>query len=232
LVAQTAGMPFSAAHGALAGALVTGAIVAFIVRPAALVPHAAPTPSLAFGSAEDAPRPVTHAPPSPAHALVYVAGAVAHAGVYVLAADARAADALAKAGGFTRDADPVAVNLAARVADGDEIAVPRLGEGTAPAAHRRVGGPAKKRTRRGRKRRAEGDDALASGDAAAPTIDLNTADATTLATIPGVGPTLAQRIVDFRSLNGPFASVDGLADVAGITASRLDAIEPSLTVRP
>jgi competence protein ComEA len=61
------------------------------------------------------------------------------------------------------------------------------------------------------------------------TVDLNSADERTLAGLPGIGPTLAQRIVEFRTLNGPFASVDGLADVAGITPQRLDSLAPLLT---
>jgi competence protein ComEA len=147
-----------------------------------------------------------------------------HPGVYALSGDARAQDALAKAGGPAHDADLVAVNLAAHVVDGDEIAVPRQGEArsasTARSAHRRTsaGGarPARRRPRR-------------SAVANAPTVDLNTADENTLAELPGIGATLAARIVEFRTLNGPFASVDGLADVAGITPQRLDTLTPLLS---
>jgi competence protein ComEA len=60
-------------------------------------------------------------------------------------------------------------------------------------------------------------------------VDLNTADESTLAELPGIGQTLAERIVEFRTLNGPFASVDGLADVAGITPQRLDTLAPLLS---
>jgi competence protein ComEA len=66
--------------------------------------------------------------------------------------------------------------------------------------------------------------------AAAATVDLNTADESELAELPGIGPTLAARIVEFRTLNGPFASVDGLADVAGITPARLDELIPLISV--
>lgn len=68
-----------------------------------------------------------------------------------------------------------------------------------------------------------------SAAANAPTVDLNTADESTLAELPGIGQTLAERIVEFRTLNGPFASVDGLADVAGITPQRLDTLAPLLS---
>jgi competence protein ComEA len=163
--------------------------------------------------------------------LVYVAGAVAHPGVYAVAGDARAQDALARAGGATRDADLVAVNLAAHVADGDEIAVPHQGDvrSTAPArsAHRRTSSGASRRTRR-RPRSGERS-AAGTGPAAASIVDINAADARTLAELPGIGATLAERIVEFRSLNGPFTSVDGLADVSGITPQRLEILTPLLT---
>jgi competence protein ComEA len=205
---------------ALAGAALVATIVAFVLRPAQLAVPAAPEPP-PVREAERVP------PPLRPQTLVYVAGAVIHPGVYALAPDARARDALAKAGGATGDADLVAVNLAAHVADGDEIAVPRRGEERTPprarAARRRTTAATSGR----RRRRPRRSDAPASADG--PTVDLNAADERTLAELPGIGPTLAERIVDFRNLNGPFASVDGLADVAGITPRRLDALLPLLT---
>lgn len=147
----------------------------------------------------------------PARAVVYVAGAVVHPGVYEVASSARVQDAVQRAGGLRADADPLAVNLAARVSDGEEIAVVRIGDAT-PKPLRRA--------RRTRKR------------AVAPLspVDLNSADAAALASLPGVGATLAERIVDYRRLNGAFASVDELADVAGMTQRRVDALAPYLTV--
>jgi len=189
---------------------------------------------------DDAPPRAATARETPPATVVYVAGAVAHPGVYALAGGARAIDAVTKAGGLTRDADAVAVNLAARVSDGDEIAVPRAGESTAPApgsegssAHPRR--HRAKKAHRGRRRapRSEAaDETDGPGGAPAHLVDLNTADAATLATIPGVGPTLAERIVEFREVNGPYPTVDALADVSGITASHFDAIAAYLTVRP
>jgi competence protein ComEA len=209
---------------AVAGASVVAVIVAFVLRPAQLAPHPAPEVTAAHET--------VHAPPAERQQLlVYVAGAVAHPGVYALSGDARARDALEKAGGATHDADLVAVNLAAHVADGDEIAVPHHGDvasaPTARSAHRRTSSAAARRTRRRpRRNTASGDGAAVAG---AQAVDLNTADERTLAELPGIGPTLAERIVQFRTLNGPFASVDGLADVAGITPQRLDALTPLLT---
>jgi competence protein ComEA len=201
---------------ALAGAATVALAVAFVLRPPQLAPR--PEPALP-GPAAAEPTPTAARP----RTLVYVAGAVVHPGVYAVSGDARAQDALAKAGGAARDADLVAVNLAARVADGDEIAVPRQGEarpGPSPrSARRRTSAPGKHRRRTPRR----------AGAGAGPLVDLNAADAGTLAGLPGIGPTLAERIVAFRTINGPFASVDGLADVAGITPQRLDALLPRLT---
>jgi competence protein ComEA len=220
-------MTFTALHGAAAGAIVTGALVAFALHPAALAPHASPTPSLETAAPVDPPRHDRAAPrATPAAAIVYVAGAVAHPGVYALASNARADDAVAKAGGFTHDADTVAVNLAAHVADGDEIAVPHLGDAPASStAHHRASGRASKHTRRGDRRRTP-----RSGDAPSQAIDLNAADASALEAIPGIGPTLATRIVEFREVNGPFPTVDALADVSGITPAKFDTMAPFLTV--
>ncbi len=167
-------------------------------------------------------------------AMVYVAGEVAQPGVYPVRPDARAKDALALAGGTRRDADLVAVNLAAHVRDGDEIVVPVRGE-PLPAASRtrgaaRHGGAGGRRTRgphrAKRHPRARRDEPPPAGE-----VDLNAADADTLATIPGIGQGLAERIVAFRQANGPFATVDELLDVSGITDRRLDALLPYVVAR-
>jgi competence ComEA-like helix-hairpin-helix protein len=106
--------------------------------------------------------------------------------------------------------------------------VPHFGEANSkPAARsgpRRSASVAQRRTRR-RPRRSTASSTAAD----APAVNLNSADAQTLSELPGIGPTLAERIVEFRALNGPFASVDELADVAGITPQRLDALVPLLT---
>jgi competence protein ComEA len=208
-------------------------------------------------------------PPQPrrtdARVTVYVAGAVVHAGVYALPATARGVDALHAAGGARGDADLVAVNLAQRLEDGEEIVVPVVGADPAAASaagsvrrsrRARADGEAepvrkahRKRARKHRKPRAATVDAsygdasgasdasdasAASAVAADPpteTVDLNTADENELETLPGIGASLAARIVEFREINGPFASPDDLLDVGGMTQGRLDAIEPYVTTR-
>jgi competence protein ComEA len=144
------------------------------------------------------------------------------------------------AGGTRPGADLVAVNLAAHVRDGDEIIVPARGaalaavRGRGPGrgvreqgagqhrASRRLGAPRRVQHHRGARR----DEPPPAGQ-----VDINAADADTLATIPGIGPGLAERIVAFRASNGAFASVDELLDVSGITDRRLDAILPYVVAR-
>lgn len=181
-------------------------------------------PGSALASQTPAPR-----------ALVYVAGEVAKPGVYRIDAQARVADALALAGGARPNADLVAVNLAARVEDGEEVVVPAKGapqlssgRGRRASAGDTARGSYRKRGPR-HARRSKGSHL--AGVPPAGVIDINTADAQTLATIPGVGDGLAERIVAFRSANGAFASVDELLDVSGITDRRLEALLPYVVAR-
>ena len=162
--------------------------------------------------------------------MVYVAGEVVRPGVYAVSPDARVRDALALAGGNRPGADLVAVNLAAHLSDGDEIVVPARGAvpAAAPRAHgrgRRAGGArrAGSPVRHPHPRR--------QAPPPAGLVDINAADADTLATVPGIGPGLAERIVAFRAANGPFASVDQLLEVSGFTEHRLDAMLPFVTAR-
>ena len=162
--------------------------------------------------------------------MVYVAGDVAHPGVYAVGPEARVRDALALAGGSRPDADLIAVNLAAHLRDGDEIVVPVRGAAPAPGARghgrgRRAGG-SRRAGATGRHPRSRRDEP----PPAAP-VDINTAGADSLATVPGIGPGLAERIVAFRAANGPFASVDQLLEVSGITEHRLDAMLPFVVAR-
>jgi competence protein ComEA len=132
--------------------------------------------------------------------VVDVAGAVRRPGLYRLARGMRIADAIALAGGFTRRADRVAVNLAAPVADGEQIVVPARGAGTAGAS---------------------------SGAGPSPTapLDLNTATLEQLDALPGIGPTTAQKILDYRQAHGPFRSVADLDAVPGIGQGRLEQLK-------
>jgi competence protein ComEA len=175
-----------------------------------------------------------------ARIVVYVAGEVRHRGIYELAPSARAGDALRAAGGATASADLVAVNLAQPLSDGDEVAVPALGEDASPAGtrsrnHARHHGRHKKK-RHHRHRVAPVSDMSATTGAESTAeigdsepiaiVRLNSADESELETLPGIGPALAERIVQFREQAGPYVSTDDLLDVAGVTQSKLDAIAP------
>jgi competence protein ComEA len=149
-----------------------------------------------------------------ARVVVDVKGAVRRPGVYRLAAGSRAYDAVRRAGGLTRRADRIGVNLAARVAAGGEVVVPERG-GVADAAA--PGGGA-----------ASGS---ADGEAAADaplSLDLNTATEQELEQLDGVGPAIAAEIVAYREQHGGFASVDELDEVSGIGDAKLAAIRAQL----
>jgi competence protein ComEA len=215
-------------ESAWARRLLAGAAVAGALAVAAMVLHPPLAPvapvRISSGDTERAlsatDRPARGRSRAGAAVVVYVAGAVVKPGVYALASSARVVDALARAGGTTADADLVRVNLAAHLADGEEVTVLKRGEAV-PAARR----SAVPRRSSARKQR------TASGDASDPPLDLNSAGADELAGLPGLGPALAARIVLFREVNGPFESVDELADVSGMTPAHLDALSPYLSVR-
>lgn len=157
---------------------------------------------------------------APTEVVVHVAGAVARPGVQRLALGARVVDAIDAAGGAQPDADLARVNLAAPLEDGQQVYVPRAGE-EPPAAP--AGGGAS----------AAGGDASGEGSAGAtPTgpIDLNSAGVDELDALPGVGPAIAQAIVDHREQNGRFGSVDDLLDVRGIGEAKLDQLRDLVVV--
>ncbi len=140
-----------------------------------------------------------HADDAPT-ALVHVVGAVRRPGVYELPAGDRVVDAVAAAGGFARSADQSQLNLAQVVTDGEQITVVKKGAAmAAPGA-----GPGGK-------------------------VDLNTADLTALETLDGIGPALAQRVLDYRKAHGGFSAVDDLRNVSGIGDKKFAAIKDHVT---
>ncbi len=156
---------------------------------------------------------------------VHVAGAVRRAGVYRLAAGARVDDAIRRAGGPGRRADLAALNLAAKLEDGRQVLVPqRAAAVAAPAAAGASGaGPGV----------GPGVGAGAGAGAAATTsgpVNLNTATLEQLDTLDGVGPAIAQRILDYRQQHGGFRRVDELAEVPGIGDKRLATLTPLVSV--
>jgi competence protein ComEA len=135
--------------------------------------------------------------------VVDVEGQVARPGLQRVPAGSRAGVAVDAAGGLTRHADPTAVNLAAPLQDGQQIVVPKRGAAASTAA--------------------PGDAAATSGP-----ISLSSATVAQLDTLDGIGPTLAQRIVQYRDSHGGFRSVDELKQVEGIGEKRFASLRESL----
>lgn len=176
--------------------------------------------------AESSGDPAATASSAPAELVVHVSGAVASPGVVRLPSGARVDDALRAAGGATGEAELAAVNLARPVVDGEQIHVPVPGEeppavaAPAPAADAPSAGDAT----------GAGDGATDGGGEGGGLIDLNTASVAELDELPGVGPAIAQRIVDHREQNGPFESVDQLEEVSGIGPATLEKMRDRATV--
>jgi competence protein ComEA len=148
-------------------------------------------------------------PPTLAPLVVEVRGEVLRPGVYTLSIGSRVQDAIESAGGFTLKADRTAINQAALLQDGQQISV------SAEGAARTIGNPN-----------------LVPGatEPAAELVNINTADVATLETLPGIGPALAQRIIDYRSENGDFSTIEEITNVSGIGQTTFDDIQDLITV--
>ena len=148
------------------------------------------------GATAPSVAPLRAAKPVPAKRLVVdVAGAVRRPGLYRLREGTRIADAIAAAGGATAKAQTDLVNLAAPLADGEQVVVPGRGSGAAALP--------------------------AAGASPAAPLDLNTATVDQLDALPGIGPATAQKIVDYRTAHGSFRSLAELAGVSGIGSAKI-----------
>jgi competence protein ComEA len=156
-----------------------------------------------------APAPAITATPTVAGIVVDVGGRVRRPGLVTLPAGARVADALHAAGGALRHRDVATLNLAARVADGQLLLVGSSGAAPVAAGTGATG---------------------ADGAASAAPVNLNTATLEQLDTLPGIGPVLAQRILDWRAAHGGFGSVTDLDEVSGIGDSTFADLSPLVTV--
>jgi len=157
--------------------------------------------------------------------LVHVAGAVRRPGVYELPAGARISDALSKAGGGRAKADLDVLNLAAKVTDGQQVLVARRGQPGSSGAAAGAAVGAGVAAAPGAAGAPSGAAAAAPGGASGVgTVNVNQADATQLEVLNGVGPAIAAKIVDWRTQNGPFKTVDDLAQVSGIGPKKLEAM--------
>ncbi len=164
--------------------------------------------------------------PAAQPALVHVVGAVRAPGVYRLPPDSRVDDAIRRAGGAGSRADLAQVNLAAKVADGQQIVVPRRGAAATPGAAAGAAQPASPAATPA----PAAPGAAAGGVPAGPPIDLNTATLEQLDTLDGIGPATAQKILAYRTEHGGFRSVDELAQVPGIGPKKLAALRERVRV--
>ena len=137
----------------------------------------------------------------------YVTGAVRRPGLYTIHEGDRLADLIDLAGGITEDADMQAVNLAVRVNDQDHWTVPTVGESTVVPAN------------------------AVSAESTNGKVDINTANAKLLETLPGIGETRAQAIIQHREEHGPFRRVDDIVAVPGIGATTLEGLRDLVEVR-
>jgi competence protein ComEA len=197
----------------------------------ATIRGASPAASV-LGSAS--PRATAGAPASgPASGpVVDVVGKVRRPGVYRLAPGARVDDAVRAAGGLTAPVDPASINLARKIADGEQIAVGiagRDGSSVTGAGSAAVPGDPGSADGAPAPSTAGSQVAGSSGSSGAP-IDLNLAGETQLDALPGVGPVLAQRILEWRTAHGRFASVDQLGSVPGIGPTTLARLRPLVSV--
>jgi competence protein ComEA len=145
---------------------------------------------------------------SPKNVVVYISGAVMQAGVVTLPAGSRVMDALKIAGGPSQGADLNAINLAALLVDGQQVRIPSLEE---------PGSCNQTTTVRGAK----------TTDAK---VSINMADLNTLDTLPGIGPSMAQKIIDYRRANGSFQSLEDLKKVPGIGENKYQNLKEKITL--
>ncbi|HET9014229.1 MAG TPA: ComEA family DNA-binding protein [Thermomicrobiaceae bacterium] len=168
--------------------LVIGAVVALVAAVLTVIVRASDAPDLVLKI-----QPIA----DDSTVTVYVGGAVRSAGLYTLPRGARVADALATAV-VLPDADVTGIPMAGRLADGQQVLVPRRAPAASPVS------------------------AVSASPPPTGPVNVNTASAAELESLPGIGPTLSQRIVEYRTQHGPFANLDALDQVRGISARMVD----------
>ena len=142
--------------------------------------------------------------------VVHITGAVPRPGVYALPQGARIQDGISAAGGFLAEADKTNINLAELLEDGQKLDVPYI-EGGSPVITTPVPEVVTSTTE---------------------LININTATAAELDTLPGIGPTTAQKIIDYRTQNGPFVNAEDIINVSGIGPGTYERIKTLITVGP
>ncbi|MGH9265313.1 MAG: helix-hairpin-helix domain-containing protein [Acidimicrobiales bacterium] len=210
----------------LAGGGAVLAVGVLVLAGLAFLRSSSPPPTLTLPRAEPGsapvdggPGPTASTPPVTVTVTVHVAGQVNNPGVYAVPAGGRVADAVVAAGGSSGEADLEQLNLAARVADGERVYVPKKGEPPPAVVGGAASGPA------------TGSSGGKAGAAAAGSpVDLNTATAEQLEALPGVGPATSKAILAYRANHGRFRSVTELLEVPGIGPAKLEALRPLVRV--
>ena len=211
-----------AANRGQAGSTASGVVTSGPDGPAADAgdPSGAPDSSGAPAAGEDRTGDGSTGPAAAGASaiFVHVLGAVAHPGLFEVHDGARVVDAVAAAGGLLATADQAGVNLARLVSDGEQLYVPAQGEVVAGAPPVAAGGATTDGGWGG------------TGSGAAVKVNLNTATLADLDTLPRIGPTMAQRILDYRDAQGRFGSIDDLRNVTGIGDKTFAALQDLITV--
>lgn len=210
---------FTRQHVLVVGALLAVGVLiaAFALTRARAVPIEPPVAVVAAPVEQSAPNPSPEPSPTTEPILVHVVGEVVTPGVHRLPTGARVADAIEAAGGLTENARPGELNLAQTLADGQQVV---------------IGGPKRPSEIRGggEGSGADGDPAATSGPPGATKLNLNTASAAQLDTLPGVGPVTAEKVVAWRAQHGKFTRVEELQEVPGIGPKTFAEIAPHVTV--
>ena len=147
--------------------------------------------------------------------IVHITGAVPRPGIYALPEGSRVQDAIAAAGGFLAEAERTNINLAAFLIDGEKLDIPFV-EGGSPVLPTPV----------------ENNPVLPGTSSSTELIDINTASSFELEALPGIGPTTAQKIIEYREQNGAFVSIEDIINVSGIGPGLYERIKELITVGP
>ncbi|MBN1658471.1 MAG: ComEA family DNA-binding protein [Anaerolineae bacterium] len=193
--------------------LLFGLVVVALAGAAWFQVRRTPTQSILLSPATAGSETATPFPTStPSPLRIYVSGAVRHPEVYILQPGAIVKDALLAAGGASDDADLDRINLAAPVGDGQHVHVPRYGEAAVTALPSDPYG------------------SRAAPGGVGERVNINTATQAELETLPGIGPSLAARIVAHREAHGPFAAPEDVTEVSGIGPAIFEKIRDLITI--
>jgi competence protein ComEA len=146
--------------------------------------------------------------------IIHISGAVKNPGVYQLKSTDRVVDAVKIAGGITERANPDAINLAALLKDGQKIIIPyKISNQVTVESDKNI------------------EEVYSSSSSPSDQININTADDNTLQSLPGIGPVLSKKIIDYRNQNGLFEVIDDIKDVSGIGEKKFEGIKDLICVQ-